>query len=126
MKIDQRLKRLFAVLHDAVRDDPALAAKVEEALGIQEKRDTPPLTKVDTRHRRKPAAFDPFVEFSKSEEFLLAKLRQLDLEALKDIVAQFGMDSAKLVMKWKTPERVIDHIVATVRSRATRGDAFRN
>jgi hypothetical protein len=52
-------------------------------------------------------------------------LAPLDLERLKDIVAQFGMDPSKLVMKWKDRDRVAEHIVETSITRATKGDAFR-
>lgn len=57
---------------------------------------------------------------------LRSKLDELDIEALKDIVSEYGMDSANLVLKWKKPERVRDHIFVTVQSRARKGDAFRS
>ena len=37
--------------------------------------------------------------------------RRLDVDQLKDVVAQHQMDRAKLAMKWRTPERLIDLIV---------------
>ncbi len=122
MKVEQRLQRLFSVLLDAVKTDPALAERVEVALGVVEKQPSPPS---ERKHRRTPAPLDPYAEYALGEEGLLSKLHGLDIEALKDIVAQFGMDRSKLVMKWKTPDRIIDHIVATVRARAQQGDAFR-
>lgn len=123
MKVEQRLQRLFSVLLDAVKNDPAFAERVEVALGIIEKQPSPPS---ERRNRRPQAAFDPYAEFALGEDSLVSKLRTLDIEALKDIVAQFGMDRSKLVMKWKTPDRIIDHIIATVRARAQQGDAFRS
>jgi hypothetical protein len=48
------------------------------------------------------------------------------MEELKDIVAEHGMDSRKLAMKWKTPDRLIDLIVETVRERVTKGNVFRH
>jgi hypothetical protein len=122
MKVEQRLQRLFSVLLDAVKNDPALAERVEAALGVVEKQPSPPS---ERRNRRTPAPLDPYAEYALGEEGLLSKLHVLDIEALKDIVAQFGMDRSKLVMKWKTPDRIIDHIIATVRARAQQGDAFR-
>lgn len=41
------------------------------------------------------------------------------------MVAHYGMDPRRLVMKWKTTDRVIGHIVETVESRARKGDVFR-
>jgi hypothetical protein len=45
------------------------------------------------------------------EEALRQGLAALSLEQLKDVVADYGMDPGKLVMKWKTPLRIIDRIV---------------
>ena len=50
----------------------------------------------------------------------------LTLDQLRDIVAQYGMDPSKLVMKWKDPERVMDQIVELALTRSIKGDAFRN
>jgi hypothetical protein len=49
----------------------------------------------------------------------------LDLEQLRDVVAEYRMDPNKLVMKWKDRERVIEHIATTAASRGRKGDAFR-
>ncbi|MDE0403802.1 MAG: hypothetical protein OXI53_00610 [Nitrospira sp.] len=57
---------------------------------------------------------------------LRAELALLTLDQLKDIVADYGMDREKLVMKWKTPNRVIDRIVEISISRAHKGDVFRS
>ncbi|EPX78861.1 hypothetical protein Salmuc_04444 [Salipiger mucosus DSM 16094] len=53
-----------------------------------------------------------------------SKLEPLTLEQLKDIVAEYGMDPGKLVMKWKTADRVIDRIVEYSVARAKKGKAF--
>ena len=54
-----------------------------------------------------------------------ARLADLSIEQLKDIVAEFGMDTGKLVSKWKTADRIIERIVETSRARAQKGDVFR-
>ena len=41
------------------------------------------------------------------------------------MVAQYGMDAGKLVMKWKTWDRIADHTVEMSANRAQKGDAFR-
>jgi hypothetical protein len=46
------------------------------------------------------------------------------LEQLKDIVADYGMGPGKLVMKWKTPDRIIGRIVELSLARAVKGDVF--
>ncbi len=75
--------------------------------------------------RRTPAVLDPIALAAEGEPALRGRLENLDLERLLDIVAQFGMDPGKLVMKWRDPERVIDRIVELSLARATKGDAFR-
>jgi hypothetical protein len=77
------------------------------------------------KNRRPPAVFDPAEIAQQGEHILRARLATLSIEQLKDIVAQFGMDPGKLVVKWKTPDRIIERIVETSVSRAQKGDAFR-
>jgi hypothetical protein len=77
------------------------------------------------RGRRAPAVLDPIDLIEEGALTLRERLQQLELEQLKDIVAQFGMDPSKLVMKWKDRQRIIDRIVEVSHSRSTKGDAFR-
>ena len=46
------------------------------------------------------------------------------LDQLKDVVAQHRMDRSQLALKWRTPERLIELIVAQTISRAHKGEAF--
>jgi hypothetical protein len=75
--------------------------------------------------RRTPAVLDPISIARTGEDALRQKLSGLDIEQLKDVVAQYGMDPGKLVMKWKDSARVIDKIVEMSMARSTKGDAFR-
>jgi hypothetical protein len=75
--------------------------------------------------RRAAALLDPVAIVERGEEELRKQLSILDLEMLHDIVAQYGMDPGKLVMKWKDRDRVIGRIVEIAAARATKGDAFR-
>jgi len=77
------------------------------------------------KNRRAPAVLNPIEVVREGEAVLRSRLAVLTLDQLRDIVAEHGLDPGRLVMKWKTPERVIDWIIekATVRSR--HGDAFR-
>ena len=127
MKTEDRLKGVFALLLDTVKRDSNLASEIERVLGNSpgsSRRLSTTRTR-PSRNRRQPAAFDPFVVYEEGEEPLRARLAELDVEALKDIVAEHGMDSANLVLKWKTRERIMNHIVSTVQSRSKKGDAFR-
>lgn len=77
------------------------------------------------KHRRNPAAFDPVQLIREGEPALRGALEKLSLDQLRDIVADYGMDPGRLVMKWNTPERVIDRIVEMSVARAQKGNAFR-
>lgn len=59
------------------------------------------------------------------EPALRARLGELSVDQLKDVVAEHGMDPSKLAMRWKTPGKLIDLIAPTVRDRSEKGDAFR-
>lgn len=81
--------------------------------------------KARARHRRAPAKLDP-IELARQGQDIRQSLMQLDIEELKDVVAEFAMDPSKLVMKWKDSKKIIEHIVETSLTRASKGDAFRN
>jgi hypothetical protein len=55
--------------------------------------------------------------------YVVPAMSAISLEQLRDIVAQYGMDPGKLVMKWKDSKRVMDRIVELALVRATKGDA---
>jgi hypothetical protein len=77
------------------------------------------------RRRRQPAVVDVFDAYARGgEEALRNALAPLTVDELKDIVAQHRMDRAQLALKWRTPERLIDLIVAQTVSRAHKGEAF--
>lgn len=76
--------------------------------------------------RRRVGPWDPFTIYQQEgEEELRRRLTNLELEQLRDIIAEHGMDTDRLAMKWKDRDRVIDRIVNRVIDRAAKGDAFR-
>jgi hypothetical protein len=76
--------------------------------------------------RRSPGPFDPFLAYQAGETELRRTLATCDLEQLRDIVAEHGMDYDRLALKWKSPDRLIDRIVETVSTRSRKGQAFLN
>lgn len=76
-------------------------------------------------NRRPPAVLDPVQIARDGEQALRTALSVLHIDQLHDIVADFGMDPGKLVMKWRTEKRVIERIVEISLTRARKGDAFR-
>jgi hypothetical protein len=77
--------------------------------------------------RRNPGPLDPFSVYADvGEAGLRQVLAPLDLEQLRDIVAQHGMDHDRLAMKWKAMDRVIERIIERVEAVSSKGFAFRS
>lgn len=124
-----KLSRLFAIVVEEASHNAEFAARLEEVLG-----DTGPTEDARKRGsraaprrggRRAPALVDPVALAHEGERQLRAALDRLELEKLLDVVAEYGMDPGKLVMKWRDRDRVIDRIVEISVARSTKGDAFR-
>ncbi len=126
MNTEDKLKKVFSLLISAVKKDPSLAAEIDGLLGFEAGTPDSSILPSRSRNRRKPAPFDPFGIYEQGEAALRIRLGELDVEALKDIVAEHGMDPGKLVLKWKTKERILEHILSTVQARSKKGDAFRS
>lgn len=133
MTLKRTLSALVNVIVDEAARNPEFGDRIEFALGTAKPAPSsaakPSTTKPQDEKRkggrRAPAVVDPIDLARHGEGGLREKLAGLDLEKLLDVVAQYGMDPGKLVMKWKDRERVIDRIVELALGRATKGDAFR-
>ena len=142
MSLEKKIDALFRAVISEVNRNPDFAAKLERiftstgsslAQGDQASPeffgDSSKLQRAIKRpkrnHRRAPGPLDPFEIMESGEDALRTQLMRLSVEQLKDIVAEHGMDRAKLAMKWKTSDRLVDLIISTVRSRAKKGIAFR-
>lgn len=78
------------------------------------------------RGRRNPGPWDPFSVYASSGEAgLREQLGRLELEQLRDIIAEHGMNSDGLAMRWTKSDRVVGRIVERVILKAAKGDAFR-
>ena len=127
MKIRRKLLELARAIADEAERDPEFARKLGRVLGLEPRQRDKKVTKAGhPRNRRTPAIFDPVsVLREHGDQELRSRLSGLNLEQVKDIVAQYGMDPGKLVMKWKTQDRVVNRIVELSIKRAQKGDAFR-
>jgi hypothetical protein len=131
MKVRKVLLDLARAVADQAERDPIFAEQIAVALGLTDKPSAnSALAKrsVQTarpRNRRPAAMLDPVELARNGEAILRAGLAPLSLDQLKDIVADYGMDSGKAVMKWKDADRVADRIVELSLARAQKGDAFR-
>jgi hypothetical protein len=125
MSIQKKLNLVFKIIVDEMYENKEFSKKIEQAIdGLVNApstiKDTKPANK-----RRKPAVLDPISKIREHGELeLKMDLSKLDLEQLKDIVSEYGMDAQKLVMKWKQPQKIIDKIIEVSLSRADKGKAF--
>jgi hypothetical protein len=137
---ERRLKAFMEVVLDEMRANPAFAERVgaildpnpsgpspRQAAGSGSRAPRPPAAEGPAKrgNRRAPSLVDPLTAIQSGEQHLRSQLAPLDLEQLRDVMADYRMDPSKLAMKWKDRERVIDHIVATAVERGQKGDAFR-
>jgi hypothetical protein len=141
MKIRMLLAQLVEVVADEAERNSAFRQRLEAALSPRQMdlpvsredrprepkpRDDKPVTDVIRKGgRRTPAVLDPLGLARQGEDVLRKELSLLDIEQLRDVVAQYGMDPGKLVMKWKDTVRIVDRIVDLSLARSTKGDAFR-
>jgi hypothetical protein len=127
--------KLLKVIGDEVEGNQDFERRVATALGLEgqlnsnyrevEQQEGRPAGQ-RPKNRRASPVLDP-VEIARSgEDILRSRLAGLSIEQLRDIVAEFGMDPGKLVIKWKIADRIIDRIVEISVSRAQKGDAFRS
>lgn len=136
MSIVPQLRALFDAIAAEAERSPAFARRLQDALASvaapapassarAAKSATPSTAAPKRGGRRAPGIIDPFAAYADGEATLRARLADLTLDQLKDIIAEHGMDPSKLAMRWKKPEKLIDLIALTVRDRAEKGDAFR-
>lgn len=124
MSLRSRLQSILDVILDEADRNHEFAAKLRHTLGADANEEQEKSAKRTSR--RAPAQLDPMATLvERGEAGLRAALAQLDIEQLKDVIADYGMDPDKLAMKWKTADRLIDRIVTTAVSRSTKGNAFR-
>lgn len=137
MKVRKAITNLLRIIADEVERNPDFERRVASALGLEEQPKAPEHEEARTggsdtstgqrpKNRRPPPVLDPVEVARSGEDVLRSKLAALSVEQLKDIVAEFGMDPGKLVIKWKTADRIIERIVEISMPRAQKGDAFRS
>lgn len=110
MKTRTALQGIARAIADEAESNPEFDAKLRRVLQLEGKGAS--ASRAGKARRRSPAVLDPVAVVRDGELALRRRLEALDIEQLKDIVSQYGLDPSRLVMKWKTRERVIDHVVS--------------
>ena len=131
MTIKKTLAALFIAITEEAERNEAFRSSIEQALGLNIPASAQKPRGAGERAERKggrraPAVLDPVELARQGEGVLREQLGSLTLDQLRDIVAEYGMDAGKLVMKWKDVERVRGRIVELALARAIKGDAFRS
>jgi hypothetical protein len=134
MELRKALQNFAKVAADEAERNPEFEQRIRKALGLSEAvvvsssqvAIEPGKQAVRRRGgRRTPAVLNPVELVSEGEQALRDQLVPLTVEQLKDVVAGYGMDPSKLVMKWKSRDRITDHIVQMAITRSQKGDVFR-
>jgi hypothetical protein len=75
---------------------------------------------------REPGAFDPFAVLrDNGEKVLVEKLAALDIEGLRDIIAEQELDTRKETGRKRKPEVLVAWIVERVNALASKGSVFK-
>lgn len=127
-----QLSRAFETILEEARRRPEFAERLAKALNAGAAPRSSSLAPRPAkspagrgRNRRSRPVLDPLQLYSDGEDRLREGLAGLSIEQLKDIVAEHGMDTRRLAMRWKRRDRLEELIVTTVRTRLAKGSAFR-
>ena len=137
MPLQQKVRKLAREIIDEAERNPVFAARLDAALAespgaaaTNGATATNAAAKPDANEekrrgaQRRPALLDP-IELARCGEPTLRKhLAELSVHELKDVVADYAMDSSGQVMKWRSAERITDRIVENALGRAYKGSAF--
>lgn len=78
------------------------------------------------RAARQPGAFDPFVVYREDgEQGLAARLGQLSVDQLRDIIAEQELDTRKETGRKRKPEVLVTWILDRVKASENKGSVFR-
>ncbi|MHB8838170.1 MAG: hypothetical protein ACYC7F_04380 [Gemmatimonadaceae bacterium] len=115
-----------SVLDAAKRNASFAAVLAADLRGIDRAASPAHASKRRRPHRRPPGVLDPFALLAEGDQAARTSLAALTVEQLKDIIAEHGMDSTKLAMKWRSPDRLIELLISTAKSRMRKGHVFRS
>lgn len=118
--------KLSKCIAEEITSNEAFAKKISDIIEDATPKSSASAQAPKKSNRRAKAKVNPFLEYDAGEAALLAALEPLNIEELKDVVAENGMDSARLAMKWKNREKLVALIVDMTKRRSSRGDAFWN
>ena len=123
----KKIKEFFNIIVDEAEKNDEFAKSLYNIFENNEEKIKPAISKEPKRSpkRRDKAVLDP-IKLSEDNKLTKDILAELTEKELKDIIADYGMDSTKLAMKLKDKDRLIQLILESASRRATKGNAFRS
>ena len=116
-------KKISKVIEDEMTVNEEFAKKIEAIL-IPE---MPTVAqKPKKKSKRNPSKINPIRLWEEGEERLQEKLAKLDLNELKDVVAEYGLDPKGSANRFRKREKLEELILEGAKRTATRGNAFWN
>ena len=119
------VKALVKPLVQAMLTDPEILQSLATVVPKEEGGKTITAKKT-TRKTKTPAVLNPFEVAQEGMDALKAKIEQLEVSQLKDIIRDYDLDPYKKVSSCRKAEKFINHILETVESRLKAGSGYKN
>lgn len=88
---------------------------------------TPEPSGRSAKRKREPSPFDPYaVARQGGGSELRTRLAEFDIEQLKDVIHEYGMDYDRRAMSWSDTGRLVGRIIERAEFGITQGSAFRS
>lgn len=124
--IRQKISSVLSVIGKRIVEDEEFAKQILSELGD----DFFSSVTKEKKVRKKPATkTNPIINIfeifqTKGKDDLSSFLNSLDLQGLKTLVLDNGLDPAQKVRKWRSKEKISTFIVETVSKQMSKGGAF--
>lgn len=127
MDMEKLLKAFYEVIIDEVNRNEEFSNKLKKIL-LENVKIEKNKSKTKGKKRvllEKDVLINPYDILIEGKEVLENKLREVELQDLKNIVEYYSMDPSKSFKRWRKKERLIDLILEVSTLRVNKGNAFR-
>lgn len=121
--LECKLKEIIEIILEEAKKNKDFEEALKGAL-YREKSD---LVKAKTKCRikRESAKINPLIEVEKGENDLRQKLEELNIQELKNVIYDYGLDNMKNSVRWKKKEKFVNLIIEMSKKKISKGNAFR-
>ena len=117
----KKLRAVFKAVTDEAAQNEEFAAKLAKAIGLDDGKKAKPAAK----SKRNPAVLNPVKMIAEDAAALEQRLTELSDAELKDIIAEYALDPARVSGRWRNKERLVAFIMDMAHKWAVKGDVFR-